>query len=442
MVDPRGFIIRHSVEDVLGILEREPVRPDLVTGITAVQLLNRVSLAHLSIERALKFLITNAGGPLIENHALGVQYRELAKHDTVSAELLDQVFEAAVRHYRYNQNARNMTHLGTIERHLTTVGSDRAFQEIRYWELTQSDDEILLRVYLSIHIELLHGLSQMLLGPDRPVETVIDRVERAVQDAMWPAARMAYGEGTPQELSVRSYIQWRQGFDTWSEALAAGVDAQFDIGDAFMRDTVSSAYQVLLDASDPAIAYFANTLDILPMQQRNAIPHVEWLGAETERVGTVSTPAGTPLGRIERGPDGIWYITPLRDGLVRISAKSRTQTDARCYLAALLTRETRVRVGSDYRELRVVGTEHNLFNPNYEAVLSERERDNQAWTHKITFWDHDHGIEAGDRLRVEARSIEQSRICRVLEGTATEVAKHEVYVSGFDTLDVTRSEED
>ena len=63
-------IIRHSVQDVIHILENEPVKGDLVPGITVVQVMNRVSIAHLSIERAFKFLITEAGGPLVETHDL------------------------------------------------------------------------------------------------------------------------------------------------------------------------------------------------------------------------------------------------------------------------------------------------------------------------------------------------------------------------------------
>ena len=443
MSDPRRFIIRHSVEDVLGILEREPVQRDLFPEITAVQLLNRVSLAHLSIERAIKFLITEAGGSLVPNHHLGHQYRELLQRDRTSAEGLQQVFEAAIEYYRYNPNAPGMTHLKTLEGYLATAGSGRAFRDMRYWELTQSRDEILLQqLYLSVHMELLHGISQILIAPDRPVQTVADRVEFAVRDAMWPAARMAYGLGTPGERSVRSYMEWHARFSTCRDALAVAVGAQFDIGDAFMRETVSSAYQLLLRASDPAVSYYVNTLDILPRQQRDVIPCVEWRRPDPEREGLVSTPAGTPLGIIERGADGIWYITPLSDSVVRASAKASTQTDARCYLATLLTREARIMVGSDERHLRIVGRAHNWFWRDSGAILSGRESDEKTSTHRITFWNQDHGIDIGDNVLVEVQSIEQGPFTRRIEGTATEVAEHEVYLSGFAMLEVKRSDPD
>ena len=228
MVDIQREIINHSVEDVIRILDNEPVKGDMVPGITAVQVMNRVSIAHLSIERALKFLIKEAGGPLVETHDLRQRYQELRGHNPEAAKSLDGAFEAAVRHYCFNPNADNMTHLKTLERYLKVAGSAQAFQDIRYWELTQSLDEILLRrVHLSIHIELLHGLSEILLAPDKPKETVADRVERAVSNAMWPAAKMAYSPGTSEERSINSYIAWLQGFSSKRQALTEAVQKGF-----------------------------------------------------------------------------------------------------------------------------------------------------------------------------------------------------------------------
>ena len=133
---------------------------------------------------------------------------------------LEGAFDAAVRHYRYNPNAANMKHIKTLELYLATAGSDKAFQDIRYWELTQSlEDMLLRRIYLTIHIELFHGLSEILLGR-QPIQTVADRVERAVKNAMWPTADLAYSPGSPKEYSVHSYMEWRHGFTTWSDALA------------------------------------------------------------------------------------------------------------------------------------------------------------------------------------------------------------------------------
>ena len=421
-------IIRHSVQDVIHILENEPVKGDLVPGITVVQVMNRVSIAHLSIERAFKFLITEAGGPLVETHDLRHRYQELIRHDPMLARYLERVFEAAVRHYRYNSNAANMTHLKTLEKYLEVAGSDKAFQDIRYWELTQSLDEIVLRrINLSIHIELLYGLSQILLAPDRPRETVANRVERAVKKAMWPT-----------EQSIHSYIKWRRGFSTWSDALADAVQQDFNVGDDCMANLTRKAYRTLLEAADSGVRYFASTLDVLPRQPRDVIPCVEWLGPEEEVRGAVSTPAGTGLGIIERGPDKLWYITPLTGGLVAISAKARSQTDARCYLAILLSKPAQVTVDGEGRSLRIVGEEHSFYEENYDEIDRRFEGTgyHNVWTHKVVFWNRDHGIEVNAKVRVEVRCRNIEGRVNIVEGTVTEVAEHAVYLSGSEWLDI------
>ncbi len=61
-------VIRNSVNDVIGILEDQPVRPDMIAEWTVAQVMNRVSIAHLSIERAMKFVITKAGGAFVKDH--------------------------------------------------------------------------------------------------------------------------------------------------------------------------------------------------------------------------------------------------------------------------------------------------------------------------------------------------------------------------------------
>ena len=133
MVDAQQFIIRHSVKDVIDILENNPVKGDMMPEITAVEIMNRVSIAHLSIERSFKFLITKSGGALVETHDLKKQYRDLLQNDPISAKFLEQNFQAAVHHYRYNPNAANMKHLKTLEKYLGVAGSNRTFQDVRYW---------------------------------------------------------------------------------------------------------------------------------------------------------------------------------------------------------------------------------------------------------------------------------------------------------------------
>ena len=445
MVDIQRAIIRHSVEDVIRILENEPVRGDMVPEVTAVQVLNRVSIAHLSIERAVKFLVTRAGGPLLENHNLRQQHQELLCHDPRSARFLEEVFHAAVRHYRYNANAASMTHLRSLDTYLDLAGSNRAFQDVRYWELTQQLDEMLLRrIYLSLHIELLHGLREILLAPDRLSETVVSRVERAVEQAMWQGKDLSYGPGTPKERAVLSYLEWRRGFKTWCDALAEAVQQGFNMGDDFIDIIARNSYKTLLEAADPAVRYFASTLDVLTRQPRDVIPDVEWLGPEKERSGSVKTPAGTALGFIERGPDGLWYITPLREGLVRVSAKAASQTDARCYLAILLSRPGRVIVRGEQRPVRIVGEDYRLFQRNYDQAdwSDDGTSGEKAWTHKITLWEADHGIQLDEHIRIEVRRSGRIGVVEILEGTVTGVTEQEIHISGHETVDVEQRDND
>ena len=360
-------------------------------------------------------------------------------NDPALATFLEGAFKAAVRHYRYNPNAANRKHLKNLELYLKHAASDKAFQDIRYWELTQSLDEIRLReVYLSIHIELLHGLSEILRSPDGPMETVANRVERAVRDAMLPP--MVYQPGTSEELSFNSYKEWLRAYSTWSEALADAVQKVFNIGDELIANLARNAYETLRKDSDPAVRYFASTLDVLPKQPRDVIPCVEWRGPEKEGKGSVKTPAGTDLGIIERGLDGLWYITPSQ---VRVSAKAKSLMDARCYLAILLTRPARVTVEGKDRSLRIVGEEHHPFQKNYDEINRRYEGtcDDKTWTHKMTLWDKDHGIDINKTVRVEVprRDID---VVHILEGTVTKVAEHEVYLSASEIFDLEQKDHD
>lgn len=436
--DIEQTIIRHSVQDVIRILENEPVRPDFIGQITAVQIMNRVSIAHLSIERALKFLITRAGGPLTKDHHLGDRLRELLQYEPNSADFLIHAFQAAVRHYRFNPNVHNAEHLKSLESYLDDAGSDRAFQDLRYWELHQSPDEILLRrLYLALHMELLRAVFELLRGRT-PNDTVETRLERAVEQAMWLPADLASAPGTPKEDSVRSYIEWRRGFASWSEALADAGRQEFMIGDEFANGVVVKARQTLLQSADPAISYFAGTLDVLPKQPRAVTTQMEWIDTPPQQRGFVNSPSGVTLGEIERRWDGLWSITPFQSGLVTVTARAASQTDAQCYLAALFSRIAEITVNGEERPVRIVANEETLpgWNMNRFGSSADAPTEEATWSHQVDLWETDHGIMSGDRLTVRVRSRHQGALIHVLEGVVKKVEKHEVYLYGNASYDV------
>ena len=425
-------IMQHSVQDVIQILENEPVQPDLIGQITAVQVMNRVSIAHLSIERTLKFLITRAGGPLTKEHHLGDRLRELAEHDPSSANFLKHAFQVAVRHYRFNPNLENMRHLKSLESYLDVAGSDRAFQDLRYWELRQSLDEVLLRqLYLPMHLELLRAVRELLRGRP-PIDTVETRVERAVKQAMFSPSELAYAPGTPKEDSVNTYLEWIQGFASWSDALVEAARRQFTIGDEFANFMVIKAYQELLQSVDPAVSYFADALDVLPKQPRDVVAPVRWIGDPAQQRGFVNAPSGETLGEIARRWDGLWSITPFQSGLMAVTAKAASQTDARCYLAAQFSRVAEITVNGEQRRQRIVANEETLIQWDQVQVgyadVPRTEDDTQF--RKVEFWDADHGLKGDDQISIRVRSEIEPRLVHVLEGVVAKVQDHMVYLFG------------
>ena len=430
------IVMQHSVEDTITVLENAPVRPDMVIELTIAQIMNRVSIAHLSIERTMKFVITEAGGPLVKNHDLPSRLKELRQHEPDSAQFLEEAFKEAVQHYRYNANSSHMKHLQSLETYLEATGSDKDFQDIRYWELSQSTADTLIRqIYLSLHIELLRAVGELLMPPGRTKETVSLRVERAVQAAMRPR-NLAYVPGTEKEHSVKSYLGWLNGFQNDREAIAKATREGSAPDDTFTIETLRKAHQELSNSTDPAVRYFGEILTVLPKQPRDAVPSVEWLGPEKYRAGDVSTPGGHHLGFIFRRSDGLWNIEPSRDGPVMISNIAETQTDARCFLASLLTRPTWATINGNETDLRIMGAEYDLFRRSYQQVVKrDEETDNAQWpTYEVDFWDNEHGIAEGDNVKLKVPSQRFGNTADVLEGTVTGVTGPKVFISGIEGI--------
>ena len=445
MADLEHQIVRLSVDDVIHMLENSPVHIDMIPAFTAMKFMNRAPIAHLSIERALKSLISVSGGHPNKTHALKALYQELRRVDQASAEYLEQAFQAAVQHYRYNPNAEGTKHLRTLESYLGSAGSNATFEAMRYWELTPSAEGAPLRhVFLPLHIELLHALGELVLEPNRPKDNVASRVERAVCRAMADTRDLAFGTGSPNEHSVKSYIAWLNGFPSWSTALTAAVQSGFQIGDEFMNNIAYKAYHQLLGSSDHAVSYFASFQDVLPKQPRDIVPCVEWQDPEKRRHGIVRTPAGTVLGHIGRGLDNLWYITPIREGPISVSAKASSQTDARCYLANLLSRVVKVDVSGNVLSLRLVGERDYIADRNYPELMKRwgGNGDDNIWTHKVTLWDSGHGIAINDSIRIEIPFDEENDLDRIIEGRVTEVAENVVYISGAELYGPTEDDPD
>ena len=172
---------------------------------------------------------------------------------------------------------------------------------VRYWELKQPLNEALIRrLSLQIHYEILKGIREAVISTGQPSETVEDRVERALEDAILPANEMAYIIGSDKQEAVEAYLSWVLGHETNEEALADAFQKDFQIGDEFMNSAARQAFETLANATDPAVKCLARVLSVLPKQQRDATPCVEWMGPQQFVFGRVHTPGGTTLGHIER----------------------------------------------------------------------------------------------------------------------------------------------
>ena len=409
---------------MIKILENNPVQPDLIVELPIAEAMNRTSIAHLSIERAMKFLISEADGPTIQKHDLSLLLNELRQQERTSAEFLDEAFKEAVQHYQYNPNMPRMKHLQSLERYLKATGSGKDFQDIRYWELNQSTEEILVgQIYPALHLEILRAVSELLMPPGETKKTISLRVEMAVQEAMLPQ-NLAYAPG-------ESYIKWLREFETCRKAIRNGVRESAALpDDEFTRETIKEAHEQLRSSKDPAVKYFAEILTVLPEQNRDPKPCVEWLGPEKYWKGVISTPGGADLGLISRRLDGFWDITPSRNGPANIA---KTQTDARCFLANLLTSPARATVNGKEKNLRVVGAKSDPFCrfrglPGPLPEWDEETNSYQWSTHEIEFWNKEHGILEKDNVKLE---VPNNDIVYVLKGTVTQISDQKVSIFGI-----------
>ena len=435
MTNYKDSIIEVSLNDVTDILEHSPVQHDLVPEIVIARMMNRGPIAHLAIERALKFLLEKANGTWQRHHDLHKHLEALRKSDAASVEYLEQVFDEAIQHYRINPNEPDNNHFKNLADYLSVTGSEQAFNKMRYWELGQSLDDKTLRLVrslsLQIHYEILQGLGETVVSTRQPYKTINHRVSWALRDAINPSTgQMAYTIGSDKQKSVEAYISWVLGYETIGDAIADAYQKEFQIGDAFANAVARQAFEKLVNATDPAIKYLARVLSVLPMQQRDIVPCVEWLGLNPCVFGRVHTPGGAILGHIERGPDGIWNVNSSGGRSRRVSAKTNSPTDARCYLAAQLTTSAHLTTNDQETALRVVDIEcpfwrrASSFSPADDKPGRQHRRNRVT----VTFWDDGHGLIPGQEAQIVRLMGEHFE--EVVEGTVTDVSGAEVQIAG------------
>lgn len=439
------YRIQESIRDVIQILDSAPIRWDLVSDANIVQITNRSPIAHLAIERGLKALIVESGGALERTHSLVRLYRAFHECNSDSAEYLQSAFADSIRFFGYNVNRTGFRQFRSLDTYLSRVGTEDAFDKLRYWVIGESTrgQSPISYISLSIHRELLCALDRLLL-PDG-LETVSARVEREVSESMFSRRHIAWGsDDSAKEQAIHWYINWLRAHTSPRGALEEAVRSNFAIcNDEFIAQTLREAYVELQQSQDPAVRYFVSTLAYLPRdserRNRDAIPEVQWLG-QGQNNGRVVTPAGTCLGYIERYPDGSWGITPMQPGLMRTAAIAWAQADAKHYLVNRLTSQVAVTVNGESQQLRIIDDRGFFYKP---AWIPENEDSKtlirRSAVYELEFWNGQHGLRPGDDVVVELGSRHSDGIVSVLTGAVTEVTEQKVSVTGADCFDVRRN---
>ncbi len=432
------FAVQFSLGDALQILDDPPLQPDTPTQTTFVQISNRVPIVHLAIERGLKFLIKKHGGEFLLHHDLHKHLRQLREFDRTEVEFLEKIFDDATEFYGLNPNHPGLGHLRSLNAYLETVGTAKAFDRMRYWELNPEQEESLFRkVWPTIHREILLAII-ILCGPNSSDgQTIKARVERTVREALLPPVHLAFSPGSDHEATVRRYIDWVLSHPSCQEALNQAFQQDFVIGDEFMNRMVSEAFHSLNQLSDPAIRYLLSRMDVLPPQPRDVIPRIEWSDPPKKQTGKVLTPGGTILGYIQRAQDGIWHTFPLRVGTEGKIVRARTRTDAQCYLAQLLSDTCMIKVNDEPRTIRLVGEPPSRVTENHGRMRDSI--DSVPWTHRLVCWESGHGIESDDTIRVELPSRGEQPIIHAFEGQVTLTIGSEIFIEGKDVWVVVTS---
>ena len=430
------FAVLFSIDDALQILDDSLLQQDAPAQATFVQISSRVPVSHLAIERGLKFLIKKHAGKIDKHHDLHRHLRRLRELDPSAVAFLEKTFDDTTAFYGLNPNYRGLGHIRTLKTYLDTVGTKKAFNRMRYWELDPEQEESLFRqIWPEIHREVLTAIRKLISSNASEGETITGRVEQTIHGALFPTAQLGYSPGSDHEATVMRYIHWVLNHPSLREALTDAFQRDFAIGDEFMNKMVRQAYQSLTQSPDPAIRYLVSSIDVLPPQPRDQIPLIEWSDPQEEQPGRVLTPGGTALGLIRRTPDGIWHILPFRTGTAGKFVRARSQTDARRYLAQLLSDTYTIKVNDKPRTIRLVGEPPYRFTRNYNRMRDSADsHDSVPWTHRLNCWEQDHGIKPDDQVRVEVPDSDEPHFIHVIEGQVTLTNGAELFIEGRDIL--------
>ena len=430
-MDKERWNIRDSVDDAIKILDSAPVHNDLSPEYMLVRITNRAPIAHLAIERGLKFLWYQTGGHECHTHDLPLLYKRVKANDPASAAYLSCAYDETISFFRYNIESRDLAHLQSLESYLDVTGTKQVFQKIRYWVL---DSKPIPGLQLLLHREILYALSRLLLNDMK--ETVVTRVERRMTDALFNDRSLSYISGdTESEENVHRYRRWLHTHTSARHVLKESVEVDFAVqgADEFAMQQVKEAYEELQKSEDIAVRYYLMTLNYLPKGSQPRFegtqPILRFNANET--YAAIETPAAYPIGHIAQQHDGSWLTTCYSGENVI----AESYVDAVNYMVNISTRRMLIIVSGEQRVLRLVSdskyfhsSDHTMFTASDSDVIDL----DAVASYTLELWDSEHGLEVGDEVQAMLQS--DTEWASNLKGCVVEVKRNEVTVRGSSCL--------
>ena len=417
-MDYRLRIIERYVRDTISVVENPPFRGDLVPQFHLMELARRAADCHLAVEHGLKALIERAGADFEEEHALLSHLNRLEEAENAENEgkgsvaFLRHCFHQAVDFYERNPNTYN--HFRSIEKYFAATGGHKAYEQFRYWIQKQSlDIKELKHFSLELHIEILHAIAALLSGRR---ETVHDRVEREVGRVLTESLSSVYSRRRVAE-EYQGTVDFINSHGSCRQALAEATGRNFDLGDEFAEMTFIQADSVLKYSVDTAVRYFATNSWVLPAP-RKTVPIPVYQEHHEGRSASVSTPAGTSLGWVEKLANGRWVVHAGR-GYPLVSVLAAKRIDGLRYLVETLTTEALFEIpGERSLHTRVLGSPNELLYEQFQG--------NDQYAFEL--WDEEPFLSVGEILTI--RFNLDTEVAWTLKGTVREVEPHRVLIEG------------
>ena len=452
MADPREFLKSESMRDVISILDTAFLSGnELVPEFRGMQIANRALIAHFAIEKGLKGALEKAGLPYprsaTKGHDLYHLFQLTKSIDSGRwAEALADAFEEAVSFYEYDLEL--VPHVATLETYLGAVGTSQSFKEIRYWleDSSAVDDTSgpTPLVMLHLHKEILEALWPLFAYEQKRL--VSKRVERVVTDAV--VYVLGYSEGTAEEQASKELQHWLKTKPSFRDALKGAVQSGYavpGIGE-LGRQKLKQAFESLrakdssrfspFPSADPAVAFYIGTCRDLAAGYQPRYPDaqvsVKWLH-DSQLFAEVLTPAGEPLGHIQKHINSRWFGNPyIKQGVFskEFEDVKHVMVDLQCE-PVVVTPE-----GQAARQLYVYSADHSFASIGMRTYSGWPPDADKPEEFEVNFWDLTHNLLPGQQVTVTSKLEEELPYGMRLQGIVSKVEAHKVWISGNGMFDL------